>query len=127
MKTILIEKFIEELRSIPEADFTLGIVYDFLKIHPVERDSLEPYLFFSKKRYTRNLVFKNDLFQLIALCWEVGQASSTHNHYDQNCWMTVPQGRLRIQDFRVLEQDEMCGYCRLEPAESFVIDERLPC
>lgn len=127
MNTVPIRKFIQKLCSIPETEFSVGNIYDFLKNHSADMDSLKPFLFFSKKKYTRNLIYKNDLFELIALCWESGQSSSVHNHYDQNCWMTVAQGKLRIQDFRVLELDESSGYCRIEPAESYNIDNLSPC
>ena len=98
------------------------IVRDYLKQHPVDEHSPEPYISFSEAQYTRNLIFKNYLFELIALCWNAGQASNVHNHAGQNCWMTIPVGRIRVQNFSVLEQDFETGYCRIEPTESMDID-----
>ncbi len=121
MQIITVDRFISELCAIPEEEFNVGAVHDFVKNHPVDECSLQPYFFFSKNRYTRNLIFKNDLFELLAVCWDVGQASLIHNHLDQNCWMTMPVGRLRVQNFRVLEQDGQTGYCQLEPADAFDI------
>jgi cysteine dioxygenase len=106
MPTTTVDQFITGLCRIPDEEFRVGTVYDYLKQHPVDEESLQPYLFFSKKQYTRNLIFKHALFELMALCWEVGQASNIHNHADQNCWMAIPVGRLRIQNFRILEQDD---------------------
>lgn len=105
------------LAGIPEARFGIGTVLDFLRTHPVEPDSLRPYLFFSPERYTRNLIFSNSLFELLAICWEPGQVSSIHNHQGQNCWMTAPVGRLRVQNFRVLEENLAAGFCRLEETD----------
>ena len=126
MRSIPLEQFVTALRDIPEEDFTIGTVYDYLKENAVTEDSLQPFLFFSRNRYTRNLIFKNDLFELLAICWDVGQASHIHNHYDQNCWMTIPAGKLRVQNFRVLEQDDETNYCRLEPTDSFDIHRLMP-
>lgn len=126
MRTVSIDKFIAGLRSIPEECFSVGTVYDYLKEHRVQESTLQPYLFFSEKQYTRNLIFKNSLFELMALCWDVGQVSRIHNHCEQSCWMTVPIGRLRIQNFRVIEQDEKTGHCQIEPTETFQIHTLSP-
>jgi len=126
MRSIPVDEFVEGLCAIPEGEFSVGTVYDYLKLHPVHEETLEPYLFFSRNHYTRNLIFKNDLFELLAICWEVGQASLIHNHADQNCWMTMPIGKLRVQNFRVVEQNELTGHCRLEPTDAVDIYNLLP-
>ena len=126
MKSIPVDKFIEGLCAIPEAEFSLGRVYDYLKTNPVDEATLSSYLFFSKNHYTRNLIFKNKLFELLAICWEAGQVSPIHNHAGQNCWMTMPMGKLRVQNFRVVEQDERTRYCLLEPTDAVDIHNLLP-
>lgn len=126
MQSVNIDQLISGLSAIPEEDFHVGTVYDYLKSHPVEADSLQRYLFFSKNHYTRNLIFKNELFELMAICWEVGQVSQIHNHHNQNCWMSIPIGRLLVQNFRVVEQNDATGYCRLEPTTSLEIHRLQP-
>jgi cysteine dioxygenase len=125
-ETLSVDSFIAGLCSIPEAQFKVGTVYEYIKRRPVERDSLEKYLFFDKKHYTRNLIFKNDLFEVLAICWDVGQVSAIHNHQFQNCWMTVPIGKLRVQNFRLVEDDEERRRCRLQATEQFDIHRLLP-
>jgi len=126
VETVSIDQFITGLCEIPEENFRVGTVYDYIKNHPIDPSSLERYSFFSKNHYTRNLIFKNDLFELMSICWEVGQVSQIHNHHNQNCWMAIPAGRLRVQNFRVVEQNEAEGYCRLESTEAFDIDRLMP-
>ena len=121
-----IEQFVSGLCEIPEEDFCVGDVYEYIKNSPVDEHSLEPYLFFSTKHYTRNLIFKNGLFELIAICWDVGQVSQIHNHHNQNCWMAMPKGKLRVQNFRVVDQNEAAWYCRLEPTTAFDIHQLMP-
>jgi cysteine dioxygenase len=123
---VSIEQFVTGLCAIPEENFRAGVVYDYLKSHPVDEGSLAQYLFFSGNHYTRNLIFKNDLFELIAICWDIGQASQIHNHHNQSCWMAIPIGRLRVQNFRVLEQNAGAGYCRLEPTDAFDVHKYVP-
>lgn len=126
MRHTSIEHFVSGLCSIPEEEFTVGVVFDFLKKHPVDHATLRPFLFFSKNHYTRNLIFKNELFELVAVCWDVGQASQIHDHHEQNCWMSMPAGKLRIQNFRVVERDEETHYCRIEPTDAFDIHMLAP-
>lgn len=126
VQVVTLDEFVTGLCTIPEELFHTGPVYDYVKDHPVDEASLAPYSFFSEKHYTRNLIFKNDLFELIAICWEVGQSSQIHNHHNQNCWMAIPIGRLRVQNFRVIEENEGVGYCRLQPTDAFDIHRQMP-
>jgi cysteine dioxygenase len=126
MKIVKIENFVEELCSIPSEDFGVENIFDFLAKTHIEIDSLNPYLYFSKKFYTRNLIFKNELFEVMALCWDEGQVSRIHNHSEQKCWMIVPVGTLQVKNFRSLECDESRNYCRIEEAENFDISQNLP-
>ena len=119
-----IKEFIEGLRRLPQ--FAPAEVYEYLQSHPVQPESLRPYLFFSQATYTRNLIFKNDLLELLALCWESGQVSRIHNHRDQQCWMAVPIGKLQAQDYRVLDRDPVKKTCRLVPSKSYPITAAEP-
>lgn len=123
--TVPVEKLIEGLRAIPDAEFTCDNVYEFLAANPVAVDSIAPYFNWSEKFYTRNLIFKNERFELMAICWSKGQASAIHNHADQMCWMTVPVGHLRGQNFRAVETDEDRNYCKLEKTDQFNLSDCL--
>ncbi|MFN6963232.1 MAG: cysteine dioxygenase [Pyrinomonadaceae bacterium] len=125
MKSVPIKNLIAGLREIPEADFTCDNVYGYLASHPVEVDSITRYIHWSDRFYTRNLVYKDTRFELLAICWERGQVSRVHNHADQKCWMTVPVGRLRGQNFAVEEIDESRGYCKLVETDAFELSECL--
>jgi len=50
------------------------------------------YCFWDEKRYTRNLVFKNDLYEMIIICWNEGQQSPIHDHSASDCFMAFVQG-----------------------------------
>lgn len=121
-----ISDWVKGLAVIPERDFTLGNVQDYIVSHAVRPETLDKYLFFSKGNYTRNLIFKNEVFECMTICWEIGQASRVHNHRDQNCWMSAPIGRLRIQNFRVDNRDTAHGTCRIVPTEVYEMDASNP-
>ena len=125
MKTVKIENLIEGLREIPDENFKCDDVYRFLAENPVDVDSIAPFFFWSEKFYTRNLIYKDERFEMMAVCWERGQASRVHNHADQMCWMTVPIGRLHGQNFRAVEIDEEKRLCRLEETDCFDLSDCL--
>jgi cysteine dioxygenase len=116
------------LRQFPESAFTeIGSILEFLQSAPVAPDTLSPYLVWDPQHYTRNLIDKTPLYELIAICWEVGQVSSVHNHRDQNCWMAVPIGRLKVENYRLLAQELERGKCQLEAADTVEMDINHPC
>lgn len=121
-----IEDWVKALAAIPESEFTLQNVQDYVIRHAVREDSLEKYCFFSKGNYTRNLVFRNALFECMTLCWDLGQHSRIHNHRGQNCWMSAPIGRLRIQNYRVDHRDAAKGSCHIVPTERYDLDAAHP-
>jgi cysteine dioxygenase len=123
---LTISDWVRNLAAISEGNFSLENVQDYIRHHAVRPESLEIYLFFSKGSYTRNLIFKNEVFECMAICWEVGQFSRVHNHRDQNCWMSAPIGRLKVQNFHVDERDSSHGTCHLTPTDIYEMDAAHP-
>jgi len=121
-----ITDWVKDLAAIPEPDFTLQNVQDYVIRHAVRPESLDKYLFFSKGNYTRNLIFRNNVFECMTICWDIGQHSRIHNHRGQNCWMSAPIGRLRIQNYRVDNRDASKGTCHIVPTEFYDLDAAHP-
>jgi predicted metal-dependent enzyme (double-stranded beta helix superfamily) len=127
-KPVPILDFVAELRTFPEPAFNrLDQIIRFLESTPVRSDTLTPYLTWDRQHYTRNLIDKTSLYELVAICWEVGQASSVHNHREQNCWMAVPLGRLRVENYHLISQKLDQGTCQLETADTVEMNPRQPC
>jgi cysteine dioxygenase len=125
MPNVSISQLIDGLREIPDEEFVCDDIYNFLSRNPVDVDSIQKYLFWSSECYTRNLIYKDPRFEAMAICWERGQVSRVHNHSEQRCWMTVPVGRLKGQNFAVEAIDESKGYCKLRETDSFELAECL--
>jgi cysteine dioxygenase len=127
-KVVSIQDFVSQLRAFPASAFehTAELVA-FLTNTGVDPATLNPYLNWDRQHYTRNLIDKNPLYELVAICWEVGQASSIHNHRDQNCWMAVPIGRLLVENYRVVFQQIEEGRCELETADTVEMNPAHPC
>lgn len=79
---------------------TLDKVTHLLAAMPLSKEALEPYTWWSDERYTRNLVYRDDLFEVMTICWRAGQRTAAHTHNGQLGWMTVPQGNVTVQNFR---------------------------
>jgi len=127
-KQVPIQEFVSELRKFPEPAFRqTEQIRRFLESNPVAAETLEPYLCWDRQHYTRNLIDKTPLYELIAICWEIGQISYVHNHRDQNCWMAVPVGRLMVENYHVVSQNLEQGVCKLESAETLEMNPAHPC
>src|SRR5262252_10820197 len=127
-KQVAIQDFVAQLRTFPARAFDeVHELIAFLSSTQVVVDTVEPYLAWDRQHYTRNLIDKTPLYELIAICWEVGQTSSVHNHRDQNCWMAVPIGRLLVENFRVVFQNIGEGRCELETTDTVEMRPGHPC
>lgn len=127
-KTVPIATLVEGLRELPQEAFDqTEAVRRFLQETPVDAESLAPYLTWDRQHYTRNLIDRTPLYELMAICWEIGQASSVHNHRDQMCWMAAPMGRLQVENFHLVHQDLQAGRCRLEPLNTVEMNLHNPC
>src|SRR5579863_117606 len=127
-RLVSIQDFVAELRKFPEPAFDrTDQIVKFLEHTPVAPDTLTPYLTWDRQHYTRNLIDRTPLYELMAICWEVGQVSSVHNHRDQNCWMAVPLGRLQVENFHLVHQDVAGGVCCLEPLNTVEMNAAHPC
>ncbi len=60
---LAITDWVKGLAAISERDFNLENVQDYILRRPVRPETLDKYLFFSKGNYTRNLIFKNAVFE----------------------------------------------------------------
>ncbi|SRR6266404_2529057 len=127
-KQLPLSDFVSELRKFPETAFDqTGDILTFLERTSVSPDTLAPYLTWDCQHYTRNLIDKTPLYELIAICWDIGQVSSVHNHRDQNCWMIVPSGRLLVENFHLVSQDIDHGQCQLTPTNTVEMNPTHPC
>jgi len=127
-RQLSVEDFVSELRKFPPSAFNhTAELLTFLQHNSVSPDTLASYLKWDHQHYTRNLIDKTPLYELIAICWEVGQISSVHNHRDQNCWMAVPIGRLMVENFHLVSQDVDHGQCQLTPTDTVEMNPAHPC
>ena len=106
---------VEALKTVPPPRFMPGEICRLMKDLHIDEQTLRPYLHWLPRRYTRNLVYRDDLFELIALCWEPGTQSPIHNHSNQLCWVCIQSGALRFDNYLSLDGPGPGDRVRLVP------------
>jgi len=104
-RLISIDDFIDGLRSFERSLITRDRVLDFCSSVRITDSSLEPYVFFDDAFYTRNLIYRDDLFEVMTICWQPGQKTAVHTHNGQLCWMITQRGNLAVVDYKWLGCD----------------------
>src|SRR5919197_1590345 len=105
MQLITIDEFVAKLRLFENGIITRDSVLDFCSSLEVTDSSLTPYLYFDDKFYTRNLIYRDDLFEVMTICWQPGQKTAVHTHNGQLCWMITQRGNLAVVDYKWLGCD----------------------
>jgi cysteine dioxygenase len=68
-------------------------------------EALRPYSHFRDQFYTRNLVYRDSLFEVMVICWTAGQKTPIHTHNGQLGWMAVAQGEMSVHNYKYLTCD----------------------
>ena len=92
--------FIAGLKALEKDPITTAQVSEFLAQLHLSSDAFAPYLLWNVERYARNLIYRDQFFEVIALCWLPGQRTPIHSHNGQLGWMTVVQGELTCRNYR---------------------------
>ncbi|MHC4453004.1 MAG: cysteine dioxygenase, partial [Planctomycetota bacterium] len=61
----------------------------------------EGFVQFNEARYARNVVFANEHFELVYICWRPGQASAIHDHGESWCLYLVVDGEFEEELFEL--------------------------
>ena len=97
-----IGELVGKLRTLPVSAFDqIDRVRSLLAEMPVAEPSLARYLTWDRQHYTRNLIDKTDLYELVAVCW--------------------------VENFHVEFQDVEAGNCRLLASNTVELTITNPC
>lgn len=100
-----IDAFVERLKKLEGGMITREDVLELCDSIQISDSSLAPYLFFEDHYYTRNLIYRDDMFEVMAICWQPGQRTAVHTHNGQLCWMVSQRGNLKVVDYKWLGCD----------------------
>eukprot|EP01065_Artemidia_motanka_P036548 TRINITY_DN44499_c0_g1_i1.p1 TRINITY_DN44499_c0_g1~~TRINITY_DN44499_c0_g1_i1.p1 ORF type:complete len:405 (+),score=114.14 TRINITY_DN44499_c0_g1_i1:60-1217(+) len=57
------------------------------------------------KKYTRNLMYRNEHFELILMCWPPGCRSTIHCHDQSSCWVRIVEGEVWEVQYSIPQLD----------------------
>jgi cysteine dioxygenase len=100
-----VRDLVEGLRALESETITKARISEFLTASPVQAESLSPYIMWRDSAYTRNLIYRDDLFEVMVICWVAGQKTPIHTHNGQLGWMAVVQGEILTHHYRYVR----CG------------------
>ncbi len=95
-----VDEFIEGVRKLSEGLITKQKMYEFLVSYSLRREDLERYKHWNPDRHTRNKIFRNDMLEVMIICWPVGVKTPLHTHNGQLGWMSMYEGKLLVENFK---------------------------
>ncbi|MDZ4773360.1 MAG: cysteine dioxygenase family protein [Planctomycetota bacterium] len=108
MKTSSILDLSRPLTAEFERDPKGSKIAQILQEYARSKQCWKDFALFAPSVYTRNLIERNEWFELLLLCWDAGQSSPIHNHAGQNCWMAVLEGEIEEVQFDCPKTDARC-------------------
>ncbi|AEI63686.1 cysteine dioxygenase [Corallococcus macrosporus] len=115
MSAMGLGEWVELLREKAAGMPSLVGVGDGLAGLVLEPSSLRPYLHFRRRRYTRNLVYRDARLEVLLNCWDAGTCSPIHDHDGQECWFSVQSGAFVMENYPLEAGGLGPGPARLGP------------
>ncbi len=67
----------------------------------------------SDRQYTRTLLHRSDLFEVLVLHWMPNGASTIHDHGGSQCWFAVASGTMGVENYARRDRGDTGGYARI--------------
>ena len=64
---------INEIKKLSKYDFPDKEVYNLLDHSVLPKKDIKDYIHYDDTKYTRHLIYKNELFELLIMCWKPGR------------------------------------------------------
>jgi cysteine dioxygenase len=98
-----VEQFVDGVRELSRGVITKQAIYDYLCTYEINAADLERFKQWLPDRHTRNKVFRNEMIEVMVICWPIGAVTPLHTHNGQLGWMTMIEGKLVVENFRKID------------------------
>ncbi|MGY8782248.1 MAG: cysteine dioxygenase [Fidelibacterota bacterium] len=102
-----IKSVINQIKDFAKEDFPVRKVSHYLKNVKINQEELKKYIFYKKKRYTRNLIHREEDFELMIICWAPNISAPVHGHEGEKCWAKVLDGQLQICNYTQISENPL--------------------
>lgn len=96
-------QFIDGIRELSRGLITKQKIYDYLVRYEIRPADLEQYKNWLPDRHTRNKIFRNQMIEVMLICWPIGAITPLHTHNGQLGWMTMIEGKLKVENYRKID------------------------
>lgn len=113
----MLARLIEDLRAVPpqsRGECEMGVL---LAEVAAALWKIEQPLTYRPNSYTRTCAYHDDGFEVLLLNWAQNAASAIHDHGGQRCWLAVLNGRLHIENYERLDNEETPGRALVVPRD----------
>ncbi|WP_420318581.1 cysteine dioxygenase [Ekhidna sp.] len=110
-----VEQLVKELSTCEDCS---QHVLDLMSYVNIPRKEFERYYSWADEKYARNVLARNDDFEILLICWEKGQSSPIHDFNAQEAWIHPIEGLLREERFKINADDD-----RLEKVSSVLLGD----
>jgi cysteine dioxygenase len=95
-----VEQFVDGIRRLSEGLITKQKIYDYLVTYAIRDEDIAKFEQWLPDRHTRNKIFRNDMIEVMLICWPIGAVTPLHTHNGQLGWMVMLQGKLVVENYR---------------------------
>ena len=67
-----VEQFVDGIRELAQGLITKQTIYEYLCTYEIRAEDLERFKQWLPDRHTRNKVFRNEMIEVMLICWPVG-------------------------------------------------------
>src|SRR5262245_16117080 len=97
---VAVEQFVDGIRELASGIITKQKIYTYLCAYEIRDEDLRRYQQWLPDRHTRNKIFRNEMIEVMLICWPIGAVTPLHTHNGQLGWMTMLEGKLIVENYR---------------------------
>jgi len=98
-RTVPVSSVVDALQRMETGMITTPAVLDLLSEVRVDDASVRSRAAWRDDRHARHLIYRDDLFEVLLLCWKPGHRTPVHTHNGQLGWATIVRGALDVVEY----------------------------
>lgn len=120
MQPLRWKEFLSLVAAMPAEDVTEDVLYQLVTRLEIDSCLLAPHIQFAQDHYARNVLYRDDKFEAICLCWEPGQGTAVHNHGGSYGVVYVFEGDMAVDCYARVDDGAVPGHAELRCTVSAV-------